>query len=144
METNDRQGKPFASMAEKRRYDAQMKEKEVVQPTLIYAYTRKQAIEDGVLADVSTPAKEAGFKVPVAITSAVYEELCVGEGSKPVTYRARLWDVLALLSFKCRTAKGDTVHYEVKVGRKVLKLWSKMGPGDDAEPVITIMMENED
>jgi hypothetical protein len=26
----------------------------------------------------------------------------------------------------------------------VLKLWSKMGPGDDAEPVITIMKEWED
>ena len=33
---------------------------------IIYAYTRAQAIEDGVLADVSEVAKEAGFRYPVA------------------------------------------------------------------------------
>ncbi|MCF5089180.1 hypothetical protein GIW57_03195 [Stenotrophomonas sp. PA-6-5C] len=34
---------------------------------LIHSYTRAQAIEDGVLVDVSDVAKEAGFKLPVAI-----------------------------------------------------------------------------
>ena len=34
---------------------------------VIYAYTRAQAIEDGVLADVTETAKEAGFKLPVAV-----------------------------------------------------------------------------
>ena len=36
---------------------------------LIYAYTRKQAIEDGVLVDVTETAKEAGFRVSLAISS---------------------------------------------------------------------------
>ena len=31
---------------------------------LIHSYTRAQAIEDGVLVDVSDVAKEAGFKLP--------------------------------------------------------------------------------
>lgn len=39
----------------------------------IYIYTRKQAIEDGVLIDVTETAKEAGFKVPVAVTCALHE-----------------------------------------------------------------------
>jgi type I site-specific restriction endonuclease len=34
---------------------------------IIYSYTRKQAIADGVLIDVTELAKEAGFKCPVAL-----------------------------------------------------------------------------
>ncbi len=35
---------------------------------LIYAYTRKQAIEDGEQVDVSTTAAEAGIRFPVFLT----------------------------------------------------------------------------
>lgn len=40
---------------------------------IIYAYTRAQALEDGFLVDVSETAKEAGFKVPVVVTCAVWK-----------------------------------------------------------------------
>jgi hypothetical protein len=40
---------------------------------VIHAYSRANAIEDGVLIDVSSVAKEAGFKIPVAVTSGVWE-----------------------------------------------------------------------
>ena len=43
---------------------------------IIYVYTRAQALEDGVLIDVSDTAREAGFKCPVALTSAAYAD-CV-------------------------------------------------------------------
>jgi len=36
-------------------------------PTVIHTYTRAQAIEDGVLIDVSEMAREAGFRWPVAV-----------------------------------------------------------------------------
>jgi hypothetical protein len=39
---------------------------------VIYAYTRAQAIEDGVLIDVSSVASEAGIKFPVAMTRTVW------------------------------------------------------------------------
>ena len=39
---------------------------------VIHSYTRKQAIDDAILVDVSTLAKEAGFVVPVAITHEVW------------------------------------------------------------------------
>lgn len=38
----------------------------------IFTYTREMAIADGVLIDISTIAKEAGFKVPVVITNTLY------------------------------------------------------------------------
>ena len=39
---------------------------------VIFSYTRKQAIEDGVLVDITEMAKEAGIKYPVAITSTAF------------------------------------------------------------------------
>ena len=41
---------------------------------VIYAYTRAQAIEDGVLIDVTAAAREAGIKHPTALTSAVWAD----------------------------------------------------------------------
>ncbi len=36
---------------------------------VIYAYTRAQALDDGILVDATALAKEAGFKWPVAVTT---------------------------------------------------------------------------
>ncbi|MFO0529877.1 MAG: DUF6573 family protein [Planctomycetota bacterium] len=48
--------------------------------------------------------------------------------------------------------KGETtdrVHFKVGVQgekgiRETVSLWSLIGPGDEGEPVITIMLEGED
>ena len=37
---------------------------------LVLAYTRREAIADGVLIDATETAKEAGFRYPVALTAA--------------------------------------------------------------------------
>jgi hypothetical protein len=37
---------------------------------LIHSYSRRQAIADGVLIDVTPTAREAGIKFPVALTAA--------------------------------------------------------------------------
>ena len=49
-----------------------MKKDDVV----IFSYTRAQAIADGVLIDATELAKEAGFRIPVAVTAGVWGE-CV-------------------------------------------------------------------
>ena len=52
--------------------------------SVISVYTRAQAIEDGILVDVSDTAREAGFKIPVAVTRAVWNRLV----ALPEGYRA--------------------------------------------------------
>ena len=42
---------------------------------VIFAYTRAQAIEDGILVDVSETAREAGFRIPVAVTRTVWDRI---------------------------------------------------------------------
>jgi hypothetical protein len=38
----------------------------------IYSYTREQALADGILVDVSKMAKQAGFKIPMAVTDTLW------------------------------------------------------------------------
>ena len=127
---------------------------------VIHAYTRAEALADGVLVDVTATAKEAGFKVPTAVTAAVFDE-CIEWTEKDArqsrTYQdqaGRLWDVLYLAAVKARSLRArrqNQLLYELRVvprpghdhpRLRILKL--VIGPGDDAEPVATIMLPNED
>ena len=63
----------------------------------------------------------------------------------------RLWDVLHMLRLASgRASNTDRVYFQVLVDvqgdgrRELVKLWALCGPGDDARPVITIMLEGED
>ena len=126
---------------------------------IVDAYTRKQAIEDGVLIDLmqgefGQMCREAGFKWPIAMTTTAFAQ-CIGgldhdELPPGQDQMGRLWDVLMVLRYAIRANRqaGDRVHFEVSVwnGRThdVVKLWSHCGPGDAGEPVITITLEGED
>lgn len=64
----------------------------------IHRYTRAQAIEDGVLIDVTSTAKEAGIRYPVALTRAVWERcVAIPPGVACQDEAGRLWDVVWLL-----------------------------------------------
>src|SRR5262245_46930249 len=63
---------------------------------VIFAYTRAQAIADGVLVDVTDTANGAGFKIPVALTSRVWAEyVAVPDGVECQDETGRLWDILS-------------------------------------------------
>jgi hypothetical protein len=119
---------------------------------MIYAYTRTQAIQDGVLVDVTETAKEVGFKLPVVITEALHNRLTPtkADAGPGQDYDGRLWDVLWLAAFTIKLAdrSTDTVTFtvvlqevEARSGQPQnidLRLGAVCGPGDEGEPVITI------
>ena len=123
----------------------------------IARYTRKQAIEDGVLVDLMQPetvriVQEAGFKFPVVMTAGAFAAT-VAEIGKPLPegqdLHGRLWDVLWMLACAIKAAGStDRVNFRVSVWngsrRETVNLWSLCGPGDDGAPVVTIMLEGED
>jgi hypothetical protein len=117
---------------------------------VIYAYTRAQAIEDGVLIDVGDMAKEAGFKMPIALTAAVWAGYVrVPEKAEGQDEKGPLWDILNMLRFAIRKGGNDsllrfTVYVNNDCRPKPVELKAVCGPGDDAEPVITIMEPHED
>jgi len=122
----------------------------------ISKYTRLQAIDDGVLIDVSQMAMEAGFVTPVALTRAAWED-CVAwsdADNQRQTYQdegGRLWDLLYTASLAARRG-GQEIRYQfyrVPRGGKGIKprlvaLKAICGTGDDGEPVVTIMRPEED
>lgn len=117
----------------------------------VFVYTRAQAIEDGVLRDISPLAQEAGFRVPVAISHAAWSE-CVAVAPDDVAQdeTGRLWDVLQCLRFAARQLCGERLlHFQVLVARGGMRplpvrLKALCGPGDDGEAVITILLPDED
>lgn len=118
---------------------------------VIHHYSRAQAIADGVLVDVSKVAQELGFRAPAAVTAAVWTR-CVAWQNEEAGQdeQGRLWDVLWLARLAARSAKeqsevGYTLRLEQTGGvveRVALRLC--IGPGDEGEPVITIMLSEED
>jgi hypothetical protein len=121
---------------------------------VIYSYTRKQAIEDGILVDVSDTAAEAGFKIPVALTARLQEIIeNIPKGRNYQSYNGRLWDVLSMAYFAARVNGGkSTIYYDLyldRIGEKggikrKIQLKMMISAGDDFEPVITIMLPDED
>ena len=145
---------------------------------VIFSYTRADAIRDGVLVDLSQGemgklCKQAGFKVPIAMTATAFgETITAGAVLKPTgefdmpegqSVIGRLWDVLFLLRSAVGKAlrkgeKTDRVYFTVAVddgevtgpdGRKVrrrrdVEMYCVLGPGDQGEPVMTAMLVGED
>ena len=125
----------------------------------ISTYTRAQGIEDGILVDVSDTAREAGFRVPVALSRTVWDRLvALPEGYKGFQDESgRLWDVVWMARHYARRASGgDRVRMCVLVRdiRKDLRDSNRpprkhfpivaIGAGDSGEAVITIMFPEDD
>ncbi|HZW61272.1 MAG TPA: DUF6573 family protein [Candidatus Babeliales bacterium] len=120
----------------------------------IYSYTRAQAIEDGVLIDVSVMANEAGFRVPVAITNTVWDNyVCWTDmDTDKQTFQdqsGRLWDLLWMLYMSAKHSRGENViFYHLYVvprdGKSrrpdKTRLKAVINGGDNGEAVITIML----
>lgn len=119
------------------------------QADIISTYTRRQALDHGVLVDISETAREAGFTWPVAITAEVWAMINDIPASKRYQdVQGRLWDVVYMASLATRRGPGGRqLLYKLIMHHKrktyvTLKLIA--GPGDHAEPVITIMLPWQD
>lgn len=122
---------------------------------VIYGYSRRQAVEDGVLVAVpEATAAEASFRYPVAMTAEVWGDCVeVPDGVECQDEAGRLWDILWMLSRailrSSRGTGGSDIRFSVYVrndnrGPKETALKAVCGPGDAGEPVLTIMYPWQD
>ena len=121
---------------------------------VIYAYTRQQAIADGVQIDVTKTAQEAGIKFPVFITRGVFETyVAVPEGVTGQDEAGRLWDVIWMTRFAILRSHGHNDRLPVALyvrndnrAAKLIKLIATCGAldMDDPQPAITILLPDED
>jgi len=114
---------------------------------VIYTYSRKQAIDDGVLVDLSSlfPKDTRIYRCPVACTSSVWgfiEKACKGNEGEPGAW---VWDLCWMsVKAKCKVFSPSEHLFRCIIGRKTHTLKARCGPGDDMEPAVTIMLQNED
>jgi hypothetical protein len=130
---------------------------------LIFSYTRAQAIDDGVLVDLTLLNGKHGnrqpFNMHVACTSTVFEKYINwpdhdGIEKSEQAIAVRVWDVLYMAALGARTQKEGVQEFlyivystppDVQFAEAVpVKLKCHIGPGDQGEPVITIMLPHED
>ena len=122
--------------------------------SVVYSYTRKQAVADGVQVDVTQTAKEAGISFPVFLTRTVFDAyVAVPDGVTGQDEAGRLWDICWMLRFAIIRSRshGDRVPVALYVRNdnrraKLVKLIAQCGPldMDDPQPAITVMLPDED
>jgi hypothetical protein len=122
---------------------------------LIHSHSRATMLEDGDLVELDPKlCREAGFVHPIAVTRAVYAKVIA---MTPAAKRAcndvegRTWDVLTMARHGLRRVSGGSsvAPFQVlavvdRVRPTLVGLKIVCGPGDDAEPVLTILLPNED
>jgi len=113
---------------------------------VIYAYTAKQAEEDGYLVNVTEWAREAGFAKPfeVRITRSVYNLCTPPKSNKIQSLRGRAHDVLFLAMIAIKRAGSDEnrAYYKCKIGRKNETLIAALDT--TSGPAIHIMLPGDD
>ena len=130
------------------------------QDEIIFAYTRADAISDGVLVELPEDlCRNAGIVVPVAVTRAIWDEYLAPEYLPELFGQdvpGRIWDLLWMFSCSARQSchtslvffKTEFVTYneENPAGSsKTLATFKAFcGPGDEGEPVLTIMLPEEE
>ena len=99
--------------------------------TLISAYSRQQAIDDGVLVDVSAQVRETGILLPTVLTAHLHQVLeDIPEESWGQDYRGRLHDVLWMTFLKLKSfgakmisAVEFPVEMQVIIDGRTHQLW---------------------
>ena len=112
----------------------------------IYSYSRAQAIEDGVLVDLSqADSIHQHWKHPFACTSAVWAiiEEALQQPGQDVSGICH--DISTMAKLAIRSAKSaEQILFTVIISGRTHSLKLHIGPGDTAAPVLTLMLPYED
>jgi hypothetical protein len=112
----------------------------------------RSAISDSPLIGVFGVVARPGFRLPEALTAAWVECIAVPPGVVCEGEAGRLWDVLFLL--RCATGQSGSGS-EVRFGAHtrnddregtppLVRVKALCAPGDGGEPVVTVMLPEED
>jgi len=120
----------------------------------IHTYTRAQALADGVLVDLMQD-EMAGvarqhFKHPIACTAAVWDIItrAVENPNYHNDYAGVLHDILWMCRKMGKPIDETAMRFPVVIvgagRRRLYEFKMQVGPGDAAEPVMTLMLSTED
>lgn len=122
---------------------------------IIHGYSRKQAIEDGTLIDLSDIACPLFWIWPVACTAGVWQQLVAcgvdpekeAEGGATYSRRAKQLIVNSWEAAQAQRNDGERsniLKFIADTDAGSTMVWARVTPGDDGKPVVTIMLISED
>jgi len=127
---------------------------------IIFTYTRADALRDGVLVELPEDlCRNAGIVVSVAVTRAIWDEYISPEYLSELADQdvpGRIWDLLWMFSCAARKSRKTSIvlfktefvilddENRARSSRTLATFKAICGPGDEGEPVITIMLPEED
>jgi hypothetical protein len=115
---------------------------------VIHIYTRREAIEDGTLIDVTDTAKTMGFKIPVAVTANLWGSGIADKNYSHGTEVGRLRECLLMALRKIRGGSMNDSFIEFSFlpdfnEARTVKCFCVCGPADDGSPCITVMLPED-
>jgi len=112
---------------------------------VVYAYTRKQAIEDGTLVDLSAlEITRQHWKLPCACSSSVWG-IIEDAIAKGFDLAGILHDLFCLTKAKIPPqSRTDRLYFKATVANRTYDFILHCGPADDCAPVLTLMLPSDD
>jgi hypothetical protein len=112
----------------------------------VYSYSRQQAIDDGVLIDLSVlEITKQHWNVQLCCTDSVWgiiEDAVTNHGKDLIGI---LHDIYTVAKFNIKAATSqDRVYFRATVGVAAHDFVLAYGPGDTAAPVLTLMLPSDD
>ena len=113
---------------------------------VVYSYSRRQALEDGVLVDLSElPISKQHWKIQIATTATVWnliEDAIANDGKDR---DGILHDLYCLAKAKIPTkTPTDRINFRGTVGKTTHNFILHCGPGDSPVPCLTLMLPSDD
>jgi hypothetical protein len=113
---------------------------------VIFSYTRKQAIADGVLVDLSQiEVTEQHWKHHLACTSTVWSIIEQALQTPGQDVNGIVHDISVMAKLAIRNAREvEQVFFKVIIVEQTHTFKLHIGPSDEGEAVLTLMLPNED
>jgi hypothetical protein len=118
----------------------------------VFRYTRADALQDGILLDITDTARICGrVVVPAAMTIGLWQHVAGGEAFAPADERVK--DVCYALAFasvglipsqRFEGPQSETMLYGFEMQGRSIEVKAVAHPGDNWEPVLTLMLPTED
>lgn len=110
--------------------------------------TRQDAIDDGDLIEITRMGREIGITFPLAVSAQAAQRMVPFPNIPQEIVTENLWDTLH--AFRDRASMTTAEEFEFQASLYLnglvptITFKATVSPGDDGEPVITIMMPDED
>lgn len=109
---------------------------------------RRDAIDDGDLIEITRMGRDIGITFPLAVSARAAQSMVPFPNIPQETVTENLWDTLHAFRDKARMTNAEEFEFQASLYQNglvpTITFKAAVSPGDDGEPVITIMMPDED